>query len=110
MQGQAGQAAHVCGHWGGITTLNVTSWQKLAPGLDVTAWGERTHLNGSVHGVETKIHLGTGCLEGVNSVGKDWFSAGKLVLVADYAGEGCLLMKSDPAMSTLLPKLPRPAD
>ena len=92
-----------------ITTLNATSWKLLAPTVDVSTWTDTTHLLGSVHGTDAKIHLGTGRLEGVNSVGMDWLSAAKLVLLVDYRGEGCMLLPSDQGILLKFPQLPAPA-
>ena len=39
-------------------------------------------------------------------VGKDWLSAAKLMLVADYNLEGCLLLVSDDTTRARLPELP----
>lgn len=74
--------------------LNKRSWQKLVPEVDVSAWGEKIFLRGSIHGVPAKLHFGQGRTEGVNMVGKDSLSAAKLMLIADYNLEGCLLLES----------------
>ena len=86
--------------------LNKTSWQKLVPGVEVSHWGENTFLRGTVHGLPAKLHLGQDQTEGVNMVGKDWLSEGKLMLVADYNMEGCLLLVSDDITWSRFPELP----
>ena len=86
--------------------LNKTSWQILAPGVDVSHWGEGTFLRGSVHGVACKLHCGQGQTEGVNMVGQDWLSGAQLLVIADYHMDGCLLLLSDEATRSRFPILP----
>ena len=86
--------------------LNKASWQKLAPGIDVSHWGENKFLKGIVHGVPAKLHFGQDQTEGVNMVGKDWLVDGKLVFAADYNIEGCLLLESDENTRSRFPELP----
>lgn len=54
--------------------LNKTSWQLLAPGVDVAHWGKANFLGGTVHGFSAKLHLGQDQTQGVNMVRKDWLS------------------------------------
>ena len=86
--------------------LNKTSWQKLAPTVDVSHWGESDFLKGTVHGFPAKLYLGQNQTEGVNMVGKHWMSEAKLMLVADYNMEGCLLLISDHTTRSRFPELP----
>lgn len=86
--------------------LNTKSWTKLAPEVDTSSWGERQYLTCKVHGVEAELQLGQNQTAGVNMVGKDWLSAAKVILVADYALAGCVLLKSDEALRSLIPSLP----
>lgn len=93
---------------GGQTVcLNRTSWKALAPHVNVTGWGERKSMFGTVHGVpDTEIHYGQGRTAGVNMVGCQWLSQAKLILVADYVRRGCVLVKSDESSRMSLPMLP----
>ena len=75
--------------------LNKASWQKLTPGVDVSHWGESAFLRGSIHGLPAKLYVGQDQTAGVKVVGKDRLSQGKLMLLADYNMEGCLLLVSD---------------
>ena len=86
--------------------LNKKSWEKLAPNVDVSTWDEGTFLRGSIHGVPAKLYYGQGQTEGVNMVGKDWLSAAKLMLIADYSLDGCLLLASNDSNRAQLPELP----
>lgn len=85
--------------------LNKKSWQKLAPEVDISAWGEGSFLRGSIQGVPAKLHYGQGQTEGVNMVGKDWLSAAKLMLIADNL-DGCLLLVSTDTTRARLPEMP----
>lgn len=86
--------------------LNKASWQKLAPGVDVLHWGESTFLRGTVHGLPAKLHVGRDQTAGVNVLGNDWLSEGKLMLVTDYNMDGCLLLVSDEISRSRFPELP----
>ncbi len=86
--------------------LNKASLQKLAPGVDVLHWGESTFLRGTVHGLPAKLHVGQDQTAGVNVLGKDWLSEGKLMLVTDYNMDGCLLLVSDEISRSRFPELP----
>lgn len=86
--------------------LNKASWQKLAPGVDVSHRGESTFLRGTIHGLPAKLHLGQDQTAGVNVVGKDWLSEGKLILVTDYNMDGCWLLVSDEITRCRFPELP----
>ncbi len=88
------------------TSLNKTSWQKLAPGVDVTHRGDNVFLRGTVHGVPTRLHFSQERTEGVNMVGQDWLMEGKLMLVADYNMDGCLVLVSDDITRSRFPELP----
>ena len=86
--------------------LNKVSWQKLAPGVDVSHWGEDKFARAAVHGLPAKLYLGQDQTDGVNKVGKDWLRAGKLMLVADYNTDRCLLLVSDESTQARFPELP----
>lgn len=86
--------------------LNKASWRKLTPGVDVSHLGESAFLRGSVHGLPAKLYVGQDQTAGVKVVGKDWLSQGKLMLLADYNMEGCLLLVSDEITRSRFPKLP----
>ena len=86
--------------------LNKTSWQLLAPGVDVLHWGDNDFLRGSIHGVSAKLYRGQGKAEGVNMVGQEWLSAAKSILIADYNMDGCLLLPSDSTTCFRFPELP----
>lgn len=87
--------------------LNRTSWQALAPEEDVSHWDSRRYVRGKVHGIEVDIHFGQGLTAGVNAVGATWLAEGGLILVADYARQGCALIKSDEQYRKRLSMLPR---
>ena len=90
---------------GQVACLNRKSWEKLVPSVDTSHWEERQFLRGKIHGVSAKLHLGQGQTEGVNMVGKDWLSDAKLILIADYSMDGCVLLESDKATRAVLPHL-----
>ena len=86
------------------TCLNKASWQKLAPGVEVSQWGESIFLRGTIHGLPAKLHVGQDQSAGINVVGKDWLSQGKLMLVTDYNMDGCLLLVSDEITRSRFPE------
>ena len=79
---------------GQTACLNKVSWKELAPEVDVSLWGKRRSLLGKIHGVEAQIHFGQGRTQGVNMVGDQWLCKAGLILIADYRGLGCVLIKS----------------
>ena len=85
--------------------LNKVSWQKLAPRVDVSHWGESNFAIATVHGLPAE-KLGQGQTDGVNMVGRDWLRAGKLMLLADYNADRSLLMVSDDTPQARFPELP----
>ncbi len=88
--------------------LNEASWAKLAPQLDTSTWREGTHKNVLVHGVLTELRLGMGRTNGCNMIGKSWMMAARAAIIADYEGEGCIIMRATP-LRDKLSELPRVA-
>lgn len=76
--------------------------------MNVSRWRSRQSLLGKIHGTEVQMRFGQGRTAGVNMVGNDWLCRAGLMLVADYVGLGCALVKSDGAARDAIPALPRP--
>lgn len=91
---------------GQIACLNEISWKELAPSVDVTCWGKTRSMLGKIHGVEAQIHFGQGHTKGVNMVGDQWLCKAGLILIADYRGLGCVLIRSSDEALKTLPLLP----